>query len=89
MFQDSLYYRIQKGIDLTEDEKEKLYNLVSSGYRSKNKERLYRKIYNVPVSCLHNVGIFERVLFENNRVWYCAGQSYPDELKIVRECILD
>jgi hypothetical protein len=87
--QDSLYWRIKNDVDLTDSEKESLFNLVSSGCRSKNKERLNRRIFNLSVSLWKNYGIFERVMFENGRVWYCAGQSYPDEIRTLRELILD
>lgn len=83
----TLYYMVQNSVSLSDAEKESLYDLVSSGCRSKNKERLYRVIFYYGIHNCH--GIYERVSFKNGVADYCAGQSYPDEIRTLRECILD
>jgi hypothetical protein len=33
-------------------------------------------------------GILERLTKENDEWFYCAGQSYPDEIRTIRELLL-
>lgn len=33
-------------------------------------------------------GIFGRIIKENDNWSYCAGQSYPDEIRLIRELLL-
>jgi len=65
-----------------------LVALVSSRCRKDTKDRLQRRV-NTP-TLIQIVGIFNRVMFntEDGTWGYCAGQSYPDEIRIVRECLL-
>lgn len=74
-----------KGLD--DNEKQQLYDLVSKRCSARTKDRLYNKIFKVPLSCWETFGIFSRVEFSKHGVSYCAGQSYPDEIRTVRQCI--
>jgi hypothetical protein len=42
-------------------------------------------------SLLRDYGIYERVVYDTElRCWtYCAGQSYPDEIRTIRRLILN
>lgn len=84
--ESTLYYKVTHEVALTEEEKRSLFELVASGCRRVNRERLYRVIFHYGI---HNhPGIYERVHFENGIAHYYAGQSYPDEIRTLRECIL-
>jgi hypothetical protein len=85
MDENTLYYKVQNNISLTEEEKHSIYEVFSFGAHKENRERL--------LNCIHwgirpNYGIYERVVFENGRCRYYAGQSYPDEIKMVRNLII-
>ena len=84
---NTLLYKIQNEITLTNEERLGLYNLVSSGCRKNNKERLYNIIVKYGMIYDH-YGIYGRVYFENNYCRYYAGQSYTDEIRNLRDCIL-
>lgn len=77
-----------ESITLTDKQKESLFNLFGKGCRQKNRERLWRRL-DMSLSLWPNYGIFGRVHLEDDgRFSYCAGQSYPDEVRTVRELIL-
>ena len=64
-----------------------IVNIIGKGCRKNTKNRL--------ISCLTygsamipNYGILERLMFENFEWSYCAGQSYTDEIRTIREIIL-
>lgn len=84
--QDSLAGRIDKGISLTEQEQSDLFDLLTERCKEKTKRMLARTLRCVPD--VQNYGIYQRVLLEKNMVSYCAGQSYPDEIRTVRECLI-
>jgi hypothetical protein len=84
--QDSLDMRISAGIGLTEKELNSLSDLLGKGCRQEKKLRIRRTLANCPY--ITSYGIFGRVLFSNDEASYCAGQSYPDEIRTVRECLV-
>lgn len=87
--QTTLQTLINNGSELTEEQKDSLYQLVSLGCHRKTKDALRRKIYNVPLSCWANYGILGRLHLEmDNTFSYCAGQDYREEMKTVRQCLL-
>jgi len=85
-FQDSLSTRISAGVGLTQSEKDSLFTVVSKGCHEGTKLEIRRSINSVPN--IRNYGIFSRVLFVDGGCMYCAGQSYPDETRTVRKCLL-
>lgn len=91
MVQDTLYRRISQGKQLTPEEIDALMEIFGKGCQEKTKRRLRSCLtYH---ACVQNVGIFERVLLGDDACGgsiasYCAGQSYPDEIRTVRDCIL-
>lgn len=69
--------------DLTEDELHALARLLGARCHNKTKDRLFYAIkYNQKT-----YGIFDRVCIRPE-VYYCAGQSYPDEIRTVRKLLL-
>lgn len=88
MSEKTLQDMISKADHLTEGQKQSLYDLVAKGCRAKTKDRLASKIWNVPLSCWENCGRYERVYFNGDSASYCAGQSYPDEIRTLRELFL-
>jgi hypothetical protein len=77
---------------MTEPLRESLYALLASGCRQKNRELLQRRIWN-HLGMLPNHGILNRLYVDLTRdadtFHYCAGQSYPDEIRTVRKIFLD
>lgn len=47
-----------------------------------------RSILTYSPSLIPQYGIFNRLIKENDRWEYVAGQSYTDEMRTLRECIL-
>ena len=72
---------------LTEKDIEQLIDVIGSRCRAKTKDRL-RSILTYGIGTIGHYGIFNRLIKENNDWSYCAGQSYPDEIRTVRELIL-
>ena len=75
-------------IDLTENQRTTFLQMIGSGCRKNTKERLARRIA-LPLSLWANYGIFTRVVFEKDETNYICGQSWTDEMRTLRECILD
>jgi hypothetical protein len=72
---------------LTDDDKQQIFELLSKGLRANNYNLLNDRIFN----CLGMIpyhGILGRVIKEDCGWSYCAGQSYPDEIRTVRKIIL-
>lgn len=72
---------------LTLEEIDELVILVTHGCRYKTKTRL-RSILTYGINSIDSYGIFNRLIKENGKWTYVAGQSYTDEIRTVRECIL-
>jgi hypothetical protein len=87
--QDSLGARIDAGIELTEDEISELVDLLGKRCKVRTKNRIKWALMGCPDN-IDNPGIFRRVLFNDGGrfVSYCAGQSYPDEIRTVRQCLI-
>jgi hypothetical protein len=77
---------IDGGETLTEEQLTSLVRLLGKGCREKTKARLYSCLSHL--SRLDNCGIFGRVNIEGDEADYTAGQSYPDEIKTVRQAII-
>lgn len=82
--QDTLSRRILNGQGLTEQEQEKLLEIFGNRCYAKTKRMIIRALRIVPN--ITNYGIFNRVHL--NPPSYCVGQSYPDEIRVVRECLI-
>lgn len=84
--QDSLANRISKRLELTEGEITSGVALLGDHCRARTKARLYWALKACPN--MHSYGIYDRLHIENGAMSYCAGQSYPDEIRTVRELLI-
>lgn len=82
----SLYHIIQQEGQLTDEERTELYSLLGSGCQMHTKNRLWNRLG--AISLIPCKGILRRLIVRPY-VHYNAGQSYPDEIRTVREVILD
>jgi hypothetical protein len=73
---------------LTEAEQDSLYILLVKGCRAKTRAKLVRKVA-LPLALWEDFGIYRRVELDAGVFYYCAGQSYTDEIRTVRDLILD
>ena len=74
--------------NLSENDIDQIVEIVTHRCRIKTVDKIRRVLTYFP-SSIKSYGIFNRLIRENN-VWiYVAGQSYPDEIRILRECILE
>jgi hypothetical protein len=72
---------------LTENDIDQIIRLIGKGCRHKTLVRL-RSVLTYGPSTVSNYGILARLIRDKNGWEYCAGQSYTDEIRTVRECIL-
>lgn len=72
---------------LSEQDIDQIIEIVGHRCRIKTCNRL-RSILTYSPSLVPTYGILERLTKENGGWSYCAGQSYPDEIKTLREIIL-
>ena len=73
---------------LTDSDVEQIVAIVGKRCRVKTVNRL-RSILTYSKSLIGNYGIYSRLIRENGTWSYVAGQSYPDEIRTLRECILN
>ena len=71
---------------LSEQDIDQIIEIVGYRCRVKTCNRL-RSILTYSPSLIQTYGILERLTKENGGWSYCAGQSYPDEIKTLREII--
>lgn len=72
---------------LTETDIEQIVSLIGKSCRIKTINRL-RSMLTYGVNAIPSCGILNRLTKEKTGWFYCAGQSYPDEIRTVREIIL-
>ena len=72
---------------LTDAQKADIYSMVGKGCRQKTKERLSRRL-DLPLSCWERYGIYSSMTLSDDGANYICGQSWPDEMRTLRECIL-
>lgn len=73
--------------NLTENDIDQIIELIGSRCRVKTLNRL-RSILTYGPSTVGSYGILNRLMKEDSGWSYCAGQSYTDEIRIVRNLIL-
>jgi hypothetical protein len=73
---------------LSDLEQVALFDLLARGTRQKTRERLARRVQ-LPLSIWKDYGIYSRVTFVDGDVDYICGQSWADEMRTLRQCILD
>jgi len=72
--------------ELTEQEKADFVQMIGSGCRQPTKQRLARMV-ELPLSLWGDYGIYSRVVFKNGTEYIC-GQSWTDEMRTLRECLI-
>jgi hypothetical protein len=72
---------------LTDAQKTAILNMVGKGCRENTKARLSRRL-DVPLSCWERFGIYSRMTLNDKGAEYICGQSWNDEMRTLRECIL-
>lgn len=73
---------------LTETEQTMIVYDIGRGCRQATKEKLRRKV-SLPLSLWNDYGIYSRMTFEDGLPRYICGQSWTDEMRTLRELILD
>jgi len=81
----TLYDVVARGEMLTESQRESAERLFCARCQEKTR-RAFRRCIRYPGS-IELCGILHRVHIEGEKVSYCAGQSYPDEVRTVRQVI--
>jgi hypothetical protein len=85
---DAAHDRSDKKYDqLNDAQVSALLSLIGKGCRQNTKEKLARRL-KTPLSLWKRYGIFSRVILTDNDVDYICGQSWTDEMRTLRECIL-
>lgn len=87
--QDTLLDRIEAGIELTDEEIQALVDLLGKRCRMRNRNRIKWALMGCPDN-IQSYAIYRRVLLHDDGILasYCAGQSYPDEIRTVRKCLI-
>ena len=73
---------------MNEKDKEEIFEIVSNRCRQKTKELLALRLEK-HLDFIPEYGILNRLIKEEHGWCYCAGQSYPDEIRTVRKIILE
>lgn len=71
---------------LTENDIGQLYFLISSRCHKKTKDRILSML-KYGKSAIPQYGIFNRLIKEDERWTYCAGQDYVSEMALIRNLI--
>ena len=87
MNQDTLSKRISAKKSLSESEIDSLVDILGKYCQARTKRILVHALSAVPD--IKGYGIYERVQLTDGKAHYCAGQSYPDEIRTVRELLLN
>lgn len=84
---DAIYRKVDSIHALNEKQREAFLSLIGKGCRQSTKDKLDRRLQ-IPLSLWKRYGIFSRVILTDNDVEYICGQSWTDEMRTLRECIL-
>jgi len=86
---DAKYGKIENTcLKLSDGQIMDIFEMVAKGCRSKTKERIYSRLQ-VPLSLWKRYGIYSRMTLTDNGAEYICGQSWTDEMRTLRECILE
>lgn len=73
---------------LTEQDIDQLVDLIGSRCRHQTKQRI-RSVLTYGAGTIPDFGIMRRVIRDEKGRWeYVAGQSYPDEIRVVRNIVM-
>ena len=65
-----------------------LVSMIAHRCRQKTRDTLTRRL-STQVSLLGREGIYDRMTYDANGWGYCCGQSWGDEMRTIRECLID
>ena len=77
--------------ELTEEDKEELFDLLKGRSRSPARAKLGR-VLDLPLSFICErlpSWMQERIHFDHGRWQYCAGQDYPSEITLIRNTLIN
>jgi hypothetical protein len=74
--------------NLTEEDKEEIFEILAKKTRQATRVLLAKRLDN-HLDLIPEYGIFNRLIKENYGWIYCAGQSYPDEIRTLRKIVLN
>lgn len=83
---DTLLNRISAGISLSDSEIESAVEVLGKRCREKGKDEIRWALRACPT--MRPRRIYDRVEFHDGVVFYCAGQDYRAELKLVRKYLI-
>jgi len=75
---------------LSESQRDEILRIIGKRCRVKTVERLSRRLM-LPLSLWNRYGIYSRLILKDERTsepYYICGQSWNDEMRTLRECIL-
>lgn len=75
-------------IDLSNDQVDELVKMIGYRCRHDTKAKLRRRL-ELPLALLRNHGIYGRVVITENGCDYICGQSWDDEMRTLRECLIN
>jgi hypothetical protein len=64
-----------------------LVSMIGYRCRAETKSKLQRRLA-LPLSLLKNHGIYDRLMIGDQSVEYICGQSWDDEMRTLRECLI-
>ena len=72
---------------LTDEAKADILAMVGKGCREKTRQRLARRL-ELPLSLWQRYGIYSRIILTDKGADYICGQSWTDEMRTLRECMI-
>ncbi len=84
--QDTLQNRIEAKVGLSDADVEEITELLTKRCKMRTVNAVRWALMGLPSG--YNFGIFGRVVRESHGWSYCAGQSYTDEIRTVRELLV-
>lgn len=73
---------------LSESDIDQLVELLGHRCQVRTCQKIRSRL-NYSPSSIPSYGILDRLMFDKNSWSYCAGQSYPDEIRTIRNIILN
>jgi len=83
--QDTLQNRIDARVGLEEEDVRELTSLLTQRCQERTKNMVKWALMNAPN--IMNYGIYGRLIKDKHGWSYCAGQSYTDEIRVVRNLL--
>ena len=72
---------------LTEKQKADILAFIGKRCRAKTVQKLERRL-SLPLSLWERYGIYSRIILDDDGASYICGQSWPDEMRTLRQCVL-